>query len=81
MIEVKESVKSSLFTGLLLGFSVFVLGMNLELWFMVFLRELPALSEHWWWMDGFLGAKRTTIHQIHYTLAFNVALISLGFQN
>jgi len=49
--EVKELVKRSLPTGLLLGFSVFIFDMNLELlWFTAFLRELPALSEHWWWM-------------------------------
>ncbi len=80
LIGVKELVKSSIFTGLLLGLSIFVFDVNLDLlWFTTFLRESPALSEHWWWMwmNGFLGVKWTTIHQIHYTLAFNAALISL----
>ena len=80
LMGVQEINKRSLSTGLLLGFSVYVLGVNLDLlWFTAFLRELPALSEHWWWMpmDGFLGVKWTTLHQILYTLAFNVALIGL----
>ncbi len=80
LIGVKELVKRSLSTGLLLGFSVFVLAVNLDLlWFTTFLRELAALSAHWcWmWMDRALGVKWITIHRILYVLAFNVALIGL----
>ena len=80
LMGAKEINKHTLSIGLLLGFSVYALGVNLDLlWFTVFLGELPVLSEHWWWMpmDGFLGVKWTTLHQILYTLAFNVTMIGL----
>lgn len=84
LMGVKEMNKHTLSMGLLLGFSVYVLGVNLDLlWLTVFLGEFPVLGAHWWWMpmDGFLGVTWTTLHQIVYTLVFDVALIGLwGFR-